>query len=133
MCGANGRSAQDQSYKHKRDVTERIQQRVVNAFLASHPDNAFFRSIDDGLSFLRGHRGNFPSHVPELEAAAQYVKYTAHCVRGPLRAGDELSRDTLAELALIDPRCAPPRAPTSLGAVLARERRPLLIVASSYT
>ena len=36
----------------------------------------YFDSIPSGLSFLRGAVGNFPSHLQQLMAAANYVRLT---------------------------------------------------------
>jgi len=122
--------AKSQEFEYKCKVTEDLQRRVVGEFL-DDAANTYYRTEDEGLSFLRGHAGNFPSHYEELKECAMYVRQTANCVVGTLRAGSRIDMSTLRAIPLTNPitttRC-------SLADVLLREpHKPLCIVAASYT
>ena len=121
--------AKSQRDSHKTAVTEALQRRVVDRFLADSVAQRLFTSMDEGLSFLRGHAGNFPSHFDELAECAQYVKYTAHCVPGDLTAGSVLPVAELKQIALHDVRSGP----VTLADVMRDAIRPLLVAASSAT
>jgi hypothetical protein len=113
--------AQSQEFERKCAVTENLQRRVVDAFL-DDLDNVYYDTEDEGLSFLRGHVGNFPvrllhaqfvvscdetlsakSHYEELKECAQYVKQTANCVVGPLRSGSRVDLSSLHAVTLVNP------------------------------
>ena len=103
----------------------------MRQFLDEPATSKYFRDVPSGLSFLRGHAGNFPSHYDELKECAQYVKYTANCVVGSLCIGDTIAKERLERVRLVDPKT---RAHCSLADVVARDNtRPLCIVGSSYT
>lgn len=106
-------------------VTVKIQTRVVNEFMDRGKAGGFFNDVDSGIDFLRAAVGNFPEHLEELKECANYVKYTAFCVRGPLRVGDTIDGK---EFPLYDPY-------TLEKCYLSDwfKQRPLLIFASSYT
>lgn len=96
-------SARD-DLNEKTAVTEVLQQRVVEEFLERGRSLSLYVGVWDGLQFLRSAVGNFPSHLDELRACAQYVDFTQHCRRGSLRRGDTLSDERLAAVPLVDPR-----------------------------
>lgn len=126
------RYAESQSDRHKSSVTLAVQESVVRQFFADPVAKRFFSDMAAGLSFLRGHAGNFPSHYEELKACANYVRYTADCVPGELVVGDVIDRERLrgVQLAPME-RC---RDNVSFDALVdADARRPLLVVGSSAT
>lgn len=88
------------------EVVERLQRRIVSAFLSRGRSGGYFHTVADGLLFLRGHVGNFPGRHEELKACANYVRYTAEMRAGDLRAGDVLTPNTLQAIPLA--RVPPP-------------------------
>jgi hypothetical protein len=109
-------------------VTVALQEQVVREFMADGVAGGYFDSTDSGLGFLRGAVGNFPSHLPQLVRAANYVRFTQKCVRGSLREGHELDGSSIP---LVDP--ATQEAFTLASFVSDKMRRPLVIVGSSYS
>ncbi len=126
------RYAESQSDRHKAAVTQALQESVVRQFFADPVAKRFFGNMAEGLSFLRGHAGNFPSHYEELKACANYVRYTADCVPGELSVGDVVSHARLRDVLLAPmERC---RDNVSLDVLVdADAHRPLLVVGSSAT
>jgi len=126
------RYAESQKDRHKSRVTQELQERVVQRFIDDPVAKRFFHDTATGLSFLRGHAGNFPSHYEKLKEAANYVRYTADCVPGSLSVGDVVPHSALANVTLAPmERC---RDYVSLGDLIAADRhRPLLVVGSSAT
>jgi len=114
--------AESQTDQWKTDVTEEIQQRVVN----EHMDQAqgYYTSLESGIDFLRGAVGNFPDHVPELMECANYVKYTQGCKRGHLRVGDVID----GNIPLMDPLSSKKELLSDYFS-----DKPLVIASSSYT
>jgi len=128
------RYAERQSDVWKTRVTQDVQVAVVTRFINDDVAKRFFATTEEGLSFLRGHCGNFPSHHEELKACANYVRYTADCVPGSLRAGDIVAHETLREIMLAP--AANCRAFVSLDEILCHEadhHLPMLVVGSSAT
>jgi hypothetical protein len=126
--------AKSQRDSHKSIVTQQLQEKVVTHFMNDPVAPRFFTTMKGGLSFLRGHAGNFPSHYEELKECAQYVRYTADCVAGPLRVGDVVSHEKLREIQLAP--LANCREFVSLDHVVCGEadnHLPLLVVGSSAT
>jgi hypothetical protein len=126
--------AKSQLDEHKSVVTQRLQEAVVTHFMDDAVAKRFFTTMKGGLSFLRGHAGNFPSHYEELKECAQYVRYTADCVPGSLRVGDIVAHDTLRQIQLAP--LAQCREFVSLDDVVCGEadrHLPLLVVGSSAT
>jgi len=122
--------SKNQEFEYKCQVTDLLQRRVVAKF-REDPSNRYYRTEAEGLSFLRGHVGNFPSHYEELKDCAQYVKNTANCVVGTLRTRSRIDYETLNAVLLVNPLT---KMQCSLADVLFREPlKPLCIVASSYT
>jgi hypothetical protein len=83
------------------EVVERLQRRVVSAFLPRGRRGGYFHTIEQGILFLRGHVGNFPHRHEELKECANYVRYTAEMKAGDLRAGDILTANTLQAIPLV--------------------------------
>jgi len=77
---------------------------------------------------LRAAVGNFPDHLEELMACANYVRFTQLCRRGSLRVGDLVDG---SDIPLVSPKDASVR--KSLSDYLGKTDRPLAIIASSYT
>jgi hypothetical protein len=109
----------------KISVTVTIQNRVVNEFMERGKSTGFFEDLDSGIDFLRAAVGNFPEHIEELKECANYVRYTAFCVRGDLRVGNFIDG---TQFPIYDPYTLEKE---SLKDWL--KDRPLLIFASSYT
>jgi hypothetical protein len=116
---------QSQSDSWKTKVTVNIQERVVTEFQSEATD--IYSNMDGGLNFLRAAVGNFgEDHLEELMDCANYVKYTQHCKRGPLRLGDQVD---LTKIPLYHPE-------TGCKELLSdwmKEDKPLVMIASSYT
>ncbi len=105
-----------------------LQEQVVREFLAEGKAGNYFDSIQSGLGFLRGAVGNFPSHLPLLMRTANYVRLTQKCVRGSLRAGQEVDGSSIS---LVEPGTG--KAMTLADCLSEQKQRPLVIVSSSYS
>jgi hypothetical protein len=106
-------------------VTVKIQNRVVEEFMERGKAGDFFHDSESGIDFLRAAVGNFPDHMEELKECANYVRFTAFCVRGSLRVGDSIDGK---EFPIYDPYSLEKE---HLSDWL--KQKPLLIFASSYT
>jgi hypothetical protein len=117
-----------QSGDNKTRVTVALQETVVREFMAEGISGRYFDSVSSGLSFLRGAVGNFPSHLPQLTRAANYVRFTQKCVRGSLRQGHELDGSSIP---LVDPSTG--ESSTLASFVSNEPLRPLVVISSSYS
>jgi hypothetical protein len=122
-----GRYRRSQSGASKTEVTVQLQKQVIAEFMAEGRDGAYFDSVAAGLSFLRSAVGNFPSHLPALVRAANYVRLTQKCVRGSLRVGHEFDGSSIP---LVDPAT---RQSSTLLDFLPQQQKPLVIISSSYS
>jgi len=121
-----GMYRRSQSGDNKTSVTVQLQEQVVQEFMAEGRKAGYFDGIPSGLSFLRGAVGNFPSHLPSLMQAANYVRLTQKCVRGGLRQGQVVQGGAIA---LVDPRDN--KAYTLDNFIV--QQRPLVLISSSYS
>jgi len=92
--------AKSQTDGWKVAVTVAIQTRVINEFMDRGKALGLFDTVEAGIDFLRAAVGNFPEKMEELKECANYVRYTAFCVRGHLKVGDSIDG---SELPLYDP------------------------------
>ena len=114
----------------KTRITVLLQEQVVKEFLNCGTAHGLFETVKEGLCFLRGAVGNFPSHLEELRACAKYVHFTQHCRRGHLRIGDVLEDLQLQSIRLFDPETAK-QTETLWSQFKLANNRPIVIVSSS--